>query len=241
MSKDFLRSENFKIRTITGVFLTIVVILSFFTLGAVMFRILFSAAGVMACLELYLAHKSQIYRGIPMPDDRIIVLEYIVIIIAMYSIGSYLERYEIILVVLGAISTDISAYFVGSAFHDTFVKKRPFPVVSPKKSWEGIAGGIIGCITILILTFFTVGIPFSAKNICFIIFCPVAAIFGDWLASFCKRFLKIKDSSDCVYTSNLALPKLLEKLMKGHGGYLDRIDSISATTGLMFIVKLVSS
>lgn len=240
MCKDFLKTENFKTRIMTGVLLLVIVTISFFTPQATGFRILFFAAGIMAWLELYLAHSSGFYRGIPMPDERIIVVEYVVIFLAVYAIGFYFERYEILLVVLGAISTDIFAYFIGSMFHGKFFKTRPFPLVSPKKSWEGIIGGFIGCIVTLLSVIWFFEIPLSAEGLTFLLFCPVVSIFGDWLASFCKRFLKIKDSSDCIYISPFSLPKLFEKLMKGHGGYLDRIDSISAVASLMFLTKLAS-
>jgi len=239
MSKDFLQSENFKTRTTTGIVLACIVIVSFFTPCANVFRAFFIAAGIMSGIELYLAHVAGCTRGITMPNEHVITFEYLIIILAMYSIGFYLERYEILLVVLGAVSTDIFAYFVGSAFHDRLFKTRPFPRVSPKKSWEGIFGGVIGCIAVLLVTLQIMKIPFS-HYLFFIFACPLAAIFGDFFASFCKRFLKIKDSSDYIYTSALYFPKLCEKLMKGHGGYLDRIDSISAVACLMFCIKLAT-
>ena len=240
MNKSFLSSENFKTRVSTGVLLAIIVIAALFTPNVLGFRILFAAAGFMACLELYLAHKSQIYRGILMKDDRVLILEYAVILIAIYSMSSFFERNEIILVILGAISTDIFAYFVGSTFHDKLFKTRPFPKISPKKSWEGIIGGVVGCIITLFVSAHVMHVEVTTRVIVFIIACPIISIFGDWFASFCKRFLKIKDSSDCIRTSALMFPKMLERLVAGHGGYLDRIDSISAVACLMFWVKLAN-
>ena len=241
MNNKFMHSKNFKTRLTTGILLALVVILSLLTPNANLFRILFFAGGAMASFELFMAHRSQIYRGIPMRDDRILVLEYATIFIAIYAISCYLSRYEVILVLLGAISADCFAYFAGSAMHDRFFKTRPFPKTSPKKSWEGILGGYIGCVFTLLVAIEVMGIGFAIPVIVFITVCPIVSIFGDWLASFCKRFLKIKDSSDCIEASGLILARKLEKLMNGHGGYLDRIDSISMVACLMFWLKLTTN
>ena len=143
MSKQFLHTENFKSRLITGLILALAVIIGILTPDAKLFRILFLVGGLMACFELYMAHRTQIYRGIAMRDDRILIFEYVILFIAVYSIFFYLTREEIVLVILGAISTDIFAYFAGSALHGLFFKTKPFPKTSPKKSWEGIIGGYL--------------------------------------------------------------------------------------------------
>ena len=241
MNANFVHSKNFKARLLTGIALAIIVIVSLFTENAIVFRILFSAAGLMAGFELYLAHRSSVYRGIPMRDDRVLVFEYIALFTAVYAIGCYLSRIEIVLVLLGAISADIFAYFAGSALHDRFFKTRPFPKTSPKKSWEGILGGYVGCVLTLLIAIEAFGVSYNLPVIIFITTCPIVSIFGDWLASFCKRFLKIKDSSDCVEASGLILARNLEKLMTGHGGYLDRVDSISMVACLMFWLKLATN
>ena len=241
MNVSFLHSKNFRTRLMTGILLTIIVIIGLLTPYANMFRVLFFAGGMMASFELFMAHRSQIYRGIPMRDDRILVLEYAALFVAIYAIGFYLSRPEIILVLLGAISTDSFAYFSGSALHDRFFKTRPFPKTSPKKSWEGILGGCLGCVLTLLAAIEALGIGFSIPVIVFVTTCPIVSIFGDWLASFCKRFLKIKDSSDCIESSGLILARKLERLMNGHGGYLDRIDSISMVACLMFWIKLTTN
>lgn len=240
MNSDFIKSENFKARFITGVILATIVALSFFTKNASMFRVLYFASAMMAGLELFLAHHTSLFRTPAASDNRIIIFEYILIILSIYSICMYFDRKEMIIVIIGAISTDTFAYFVGSALHDKLFKKRPFPKISPKKSWEGIIGGYLGSVITLIVIFSIMGEKIDLRYIVFIILCPIISIFGDWLASFCKRFLEIKDSNECVLSSNLVLPKIFEKLMKGHGGFLDRIDSISAVACLMFWTKISS-
>ena len=241
MSKHFLRTENFKSRLVTGLILALTVFIGLLTPNAILFRILFLAGGLMACFELYMAHRTQIYRGIALQDDRILIFEYVVLFIAVYAFLSYLSREEIVLAILGAISTDIFAYFTGSALHGRFFKTKPFPKTSPKKSWEGIIGGYLGCVMVLLIAIKIMGESLKAPHIIFIVSCPIVSIFGDFFASFCKRFLKIKDSSDCIESSGPVFARTLEKLMTGHGGYLDRVDSISAVACLAFWLKFIAN
>ena len=240
MSTDFLGTKNFKARLTTGILLVLIVIAALFTPNAVLFRILYFAGGVMAILELYLAQKTHNYREIPLRDDRIPILEYIVLIVSVYAFTTMFTSTEMALVLLGATSTDIFAYFVGSAFHDRFFKKRPFPKTSPKKSWEGIIGGYIGSVFTLVVSVVVFRMTFSPLIVIFIALCPIVSICGDYIASYCKRYFSIKDSNECILYTKCILLKKLEKLMSGHGGYLDRIDSISMVACLMFWVKLAS-
>lgn len=100
---------------------------------------------------------------------------------------------------------DTMAYVVGS-----FIGKTPLSKISPKKTWEGTMGGIF-------LTLLTAGLVawFSNFNILqFILTAAIAAIagtFGDLLESKLKRMAGVKDSGS---------------LMPGHGGFLDRFDSL---------------
>ena len=240
MSKDYLSSNNFRNRLGTGILLAVLVVLSLITPNAIVFRYFFIIAGIMAVIELHLAQRVKVYREIGMPDERIVDFEYIIIFFAVYAILIYLSSIEIIFVLLGATATDTFAYFIGSSFHGTFTKKRPFPKTSPKKSWEGIIGGVAGCMLIL----FTANMYFEIREKWFFVFiflCPFFSIFGDFMASFCKRLLNIKDSNECVMESGPKLVKCFEFLMKGHGGFLDRIDSISMVAMLMFFIKFLSA
>ena len=99
-------------------------------------------------------------------------------------------------------STDIFAFFTGKLFG-----KRPFCATSPKKTIEGVAGGV------LIATFagFFAGSLLVDWPQAFLISLgtSIASVFGDLFESYLKRQAHVKDSGD---------------LLPGHGGILDRVD-----------------
>lgn len=113
--------------------------------------------------------------------------------------------------IFAAWGTDIFAYFIGKHFG-----KHKFSKVSPKKSVEGCIGGTIGAVVMmLVYTYFANtywGMEYSYLFIAGIgIILSLVGQIGDFAASSIKRFVEIKDFSN---------------LIPGHGGMLDRIDSL---------------
>ena len=101
------------------------------------------------------------------------------------------------------------AYLVGS-----FIGKTPFSKISPKKTWEGTIGGVILCVAIIAIytILFDANHEFTLKfNMTISLVCAVFGTIGDLLESKLKRMANIKDSGS---------------LMPGHGGFLDRFDSL---------------
>ena len=99
------------------------------------------------------------------------------------------------------------AYIVGSV-----IGKTPFSKISPKKTWEGTIGGIVLSVIVIVLVFFSWWEIFTAKDWIFISFiAAIAGTLGDLLESKLKRIAGVKDSGN---------------LMPGHGGFLDRFDSL---------------
>ena len=122
---------------------------------------------------------------------------------------------EQILVILAGVTTDTLGYFVGLSIG----KHKIWPRVSPKKSWEGSAGGLVGCI-VLCLVFGLVSLYGGWKDLPKFslwvwaltgIVLNVAGQLGDFFESALKRTLDVKDSGT---------------ILPGHGGVLDRIDSL---------------
>ncbi len=110
---------------------------------------------------------------------------------------------------------DTMAYLVGS-----FIGKTPLSKISPKKTWEGTIGGIILCI--VTVTF--AGNALHAGSIWLLAgISSIAAItgtFGDLLESKLKRMANVKDSGS---------------IMPGHGGFLDRFDSLLVATPFVWL------
>lgn len=133
----------------------------------------------------------------------------------MDSLGS-LVGYVIPLVTIATIwINDTMAYLVGS-----FIGKRPLSPISPKKTWEGTIGGII--LSVIIITFtgsyWMKGDPRHFAGIALV--ASVAGTFGDLFESKLKRMADVKDSGH---------------FMPGHGGFLDRFDSLLVAVPFVWI------
>ena len=115
---------------------------------------------------------------------------------------------------------DTMAYIVGS-----FIGKTPLSKISPKKTWEGTIGGIILSASIVgyVSYMFDEWFVFGESLLFWIALAAVAAIagtFGDLLESKLKRMAGVKDSGS---------------LMPGHGGFLDRFDSLLLATPFVWL------
>ncbi len=111
---------------------------------------------------------------------------------------------------------DTMAYLVGSV-----IGKTPLSPISPNKTWEGTIAGII--LSVLIVSKgMALVVPIQEKYIFYI--CLIASIagnFGDLLESRLKRLAGVKDSGS---------------MMPGHGGFLDRFDSILFATPFVWLI-----
>jgi phosphatidate cytidylyltransferase len=113
-----------------------------------------------------------------------------------------------VILVAGA---DIGAYFAGHRFGRTKLS----PAVSPGKSWEGVVGGQLVCISLAVSAHTGLGLTRISllAAIAIAISGAVASVVGDLVESMVKRHRGVKDSGS---------------LLPGHGGFLDRIDGITA-------------
>ena len=118
---------------------------------------------------------------------------------------------------------DTMAYLVGS-----FIGKTPFSKISPKKTWEGTIGGVV-------LSMATIAILGKSLTIAHILdwkawmilagICGLFGTFGDLIESKFKRMANIKDSG---------------RIMPGHGGFLDRFDSLLLATPFVWVyIKII--
>lgn len=137
---------------------------------------------------------------------RYIVLSFSFLLLLPFSNGVY-EPYILIYLLLLIWSNDSFAYLVGK----NFGKRKLFERVSPKKTIEGfVGGGIFTILTGIILSYYSN--LFSMMHwIVLSIIISLLGTMGDLVESKFKRQAKIKDSG---------------KIMPGHGGLLDRLDSL---------------
>lgn len=128
----------------------------------------------------------------------------------------------VLLAILGPVGNDIGGYIAGVLFG-----KHPMaPTISPKKSWEGFIGSLLlGTAAVTSVGTFALGMPVGAGIIIGVVLVLVSTC-GDLAESLLKRDLGIKD---------------MGHLLPGHGGMLDRVDSIllaAPTTYIMLEVLL---
>lgn len=130
-------------------------------------------------------------------------------------VGTDLGGFFVILAFALAWGTDTGAYFVGNAIG----KKKLLPRVSPSKSVEGALGGVVVAIIVAFVAKVTIVPLLTVVDVLALgLAAPVMAVLGDLVESLMKRDVRIKDTSR-------ALP--------GHGGMLDRFDSV------LFVAPLV--
>lgn len=118
-------------------------------------------------------------------------------------------------------SADIGAYFAGRRWG----KRKLAPRVSPGKSWEGVMGGMAATALLAIGFAFTLslGLAEGVALVAVTLLVTLISVLGDLLESMLKRYRDVKDSS---------------QLLPGHGGVLDRIDSLTAAIPLFALLYL---
>ena len=152
------------------------------------------------------------------------------------SIAFFLPLYDsqsipnlfILLVFSSVWMTDSAAFIMGKKFG----KRKIFPSISANKTWVGSISGLVFSVLFLLIIYFsfdrTIFWPhnFQLINVIFIgLITGFFSQFGDFLESYFKRNLEVKDSSN---------------LLLGHGGFLDRFDSMFAVSFGTYLYLLLS-
>ena len=159
--------------------------------------------GIFAVLFFQSMRRVVANRWLLLPAGGIVTVGSILAISAIDATGTALIA---VIAVVGA--TDSAAYLIGN-----FLGSRQLhPAVSPNKTWEGTIGGfVVGLLCVFIFDQVVGWIEFR-----YLWLWPIAvafAIFGDLFESALKRTADMKDSGN---------------LLPGHGGFLDRLDSLMA-------------
>ena len=180
------------------------------------FQILFLVLGLVSIYEMWKLRKgkSKVYAFV------YVLLPFFLIHffgkIEILNFNSVFDPSLILLMFILTWTFDTFAYLFGVRFGKTKI----MPSVSPKKSWEGFAGGFI--FTVL-ASFITTHYFLEVDNsiaLAMSLFLPFTATLGDFTESYYKRKAGVKDSGNFI---------------PGHGGMLDRMDAFMITIPVLYI------
>ena len=209
--------NNTALRTITGVGIGVVLLSAFFLLPAWCLPLFL----VIVCAYILFFEWPLFCKGwtqwLWLFAPFYIVWPFLFILILSCTQGG---RQELALMCLGAFSFDTGAYFAGSWWGRNFIA----PSISPKKSWEGFLGGLgVTGITVLLWNLFFVGATMGHGHWLYrTLWLGIGAFVGDFFESWLKRKAGLKDSGT---------------LLPGHGGVLDRVDSIIGIIYVLFFYQ----
>lgn len=177
---------------------------------------------VVVCIIALIEHKktnpTNLAYAIAMPMLVVFALRSIVLM----AIESLTGLFYLLLLFCYTVLADIGAYFIGVLFGS----HKMAPTISPKKTYEGLIGGIgagvIGVLAVCLIFKTAFAYP-SMKIVLTVLTTPlfvILGVFGDLVASYLKRFAQIKDFGDTI---------------PGHGGITDRIDSMLLVAPVFYI------
>lgn len=128
---------------------------------------------------------------------------------------------RILVFVIGVVCSDVGGYIAGVLFG-----KHPMaPAISPKKSWEGLIGSLVFCVIGCLLTVTLILDANSMIGVLLGVLLVVTGTLGDLIESQVKRDLRIKD---------------MGTLLPGHGGIMDRLDSLLPSAFVAWLVFSVA-
>jgi len=215
--------QTFKTRTLTAA-VFVVVMLAGLLINRWTFFILFSVIHFGCWWEyLKLMNIISIKRYLLYGTSGLVYISLPIVLLIglrnLYGIDVPDENYDLgkvlpLTLIFSLWINDTMAYIVGSLIGKTQMTK-----ISPKKTWEGTIGGIILCIVVMIFIGGLMGLE-TVDSICISAIASIAGTFGDLLESKLKRMAGVKDSGH---------------IMPGHGGFLDRFDSLLVATPFVWL------
>ena len=227
--------ELYKVMKVSDEHVTVLELVGY--LGAVLYYIAMKADfgnyGTMAIIISMILILFVYVFGYPKYHaEQVMAAFFGVVYVAVMLSFIYLTRslpdgkFLVWLIFLCSWGCDTCAYVVGVLIG----KKKIFPVLSPKKSLEGCIGGVVGAGLIgALYAYFVVeeAIPDKRVTLIIALICMVGAVMsqiGDLAASAIKRNHNIKDYG---------------KLIPGHGGIMDRFDSVIVTAPMIYFLTVI--
>lgn len=196
-------------------------------LTTILSRVMYGGVLMLALiLELFLKAENPIHNwGYTLVSQTMIALPF-ALMTQLYGMGGVEQGKYILLALFILIwANDSGAYIVGSLLGKRKGgNHKMFPRVSPNKSWEGLIGGALFA---LLGGWVLYAVEWLPNNILFaLVFALVISVFGtlgDLMESLMKRTIGVKDSGN---------------IMPGHGGALDRFDSLLLATPAICLLFL---
>ena len=217
-----LNIQTFKTRSLTAVVFVIVMLAGLFW-NRWSFIVLFTTIH-FGCWYEFIKLTKKIYGSNYLPNAFLGLVYITIPILMIINLGFYGNAYTHYsylfpcAIIFSIWVNDTMAYIVGS-----LIGKTPFSKISPKKTWEGTLGGIILCIVVITLLGYYVPVAKTIRArhwIAIASLCAIGGTAGDLLESKIKRMADVKDSGS---------------IMPGHGGFLDRFDSLLIATPLVWL------
>jgi phosphatidate cytidylyltransferase len=220
-----IKSKFGKVLFLVGLFISLMLAANYLSIlgqydQLLGYQICFAAMVLWAVIFLWLqGYPSSAILWSPRPI--MIVLGIALLTATWVALASIISlengRFLLLLAVGIIVLADVGGYIVGK----TFGRHKLAPTISPGKTWEGLFGGmVLQVLLVLLLTLIFTDI--NLLNLCLLVF-PVAicSVIGDLFESMLKRQRGIKDSSN---------------LLPGHGGVLDRLDGVMPALPMFFII-----
>ena len=191
------------------------------------FSLLFALAGFMFIIAIFGFAKDIKFENVcPLVCMTIVISLFFSTLTILRSDAGH-GLYYLILVFTTAWGGDTGAYMVGRFFG----KHKLAPHVSPKKTVEGFIGGVATSVLFSVIMGLIVRFAVGTENVPFAVYIAMGlfggifAVIGDLSASVVKRNYNIKDYG---------------KLIPGHGGIMDRFDSVMFTSAAFCCVKVIA-
>ena len=199
-------SSNFKKRIFTSIGLFFLVLLIFKFNPILVYCLLL--IGVLSILEFLQITKKIFKNNLSLILINKIFILYVFLFCYLFLILSNQLNWKLIIYILllGCVASDIGGFIFGKTFKGPKLTK-----ISPNKTYAGASGSIFLTILIMAILFNLIMTQFTPKILLIGLIVSISCQLGDLFFSLLKRKAKIKDTGN---------------ILPGHGGILDRIDSI---------------
>ena len=211
--------NNFKKRFLTSLFLLLLFFLIF--KSYIILNYCLIVLGVLSILE-FLNLSRKIFKnklGLILLNIFFIIYIFIFCFIFLMFFNNTLLKYTLSIILFGCIASDIGGFIFGKIFKGPKLTK-----LSPGKTYSGALGSIFLSLSTFSLIIFYYTKNFNYEFIITGIFISIACQFGDLFFSVLKRKAKLKDTGD---------------ILPGHGGILDRLDSILFGMPVGFLLLII--